>query len=60
MKSIDYWKGYEDAKELILKIIYRDYIKYCEQQNGISACKNCGISSNELRDKIVEHEQNHI
>lgn len=60
MKSNDYIKGYEDAKEIILKLLYNNYIRYCEQQNGMPECKNCGLNTIDVKNKIVEYEQNQI
>ena len=39
----------EKSKEVkITKKIIRKRLKYCQEQNGLSSCKNCGLNEKDL------------
>jgi hypothetical protein len=47
-----YNRGVKEAKEKMVEVL-KPHITYCQEQNGLPYCKNCGLDLEEIKKKLI-------
>lgn len=47
----------KEQRDTTLKLIDKNYIQYCREQNGLDQCKNCGLNIEELEKLLSNNKE---